>query len=136
MSNYHGSCLCGRVRYQLNAVFQSFFLCHCHRCQKDTGSLHAANLFAPGAELVWLQGLGEVQVYQHEHTLHSKAFCRHCGSALPLMAEALACVVVPAGSLDNAVDLQPTARIFMDDCAEWGKALSDVTAFSQLPYKE
>lgn len=132
-NQHHGSCLCGQVRFQLNAAFQSFFLCHCHRCQKGTGSLHAANLFAPGAELVWLQGQDSVQVYQHDNTRHCKAFCRHCGSSLPLLAESSGFVMVPAGSLDSAVDIRPTARIFMDDCAGWGKTLNDIPGFSGLP---
>jgi hypothetical protein len=40
-----GSCLCGAVSFEVSGAFDSFFLCHCSRCRKDTGSAHAANLF-------------------------------------------------------------------------------------------
>ncbi len=43
-SVHKGSCLCGLVKYELTGAFQQFFLCHCTRCQKDTGTAHAANL--------------------------------------------------------------------------------------------
>ncbi len=41
-ATYRGTCLCGSVTFELCGEFQSFYLCHCHRCQKDTGSAHAA----------------------------------------------------------------------------------------------
>ena len=52
----HGSCLCGAVRFEVTGAFESFFLCHCSRCRKDTGSAHGANLFSSTAKLAWLKG--------------------------------------------------------------------------------
>ena len=40
-----GSCLCGEVQYQVVGNLGIFQYCHCSRCQKFTGSAHAANLF-------------------------------------------------------------------------------------------
>ncbi|MFN3455173.1 MAG: GFA family protein, partial [Pseudobdellovibrio sp.] len=45
-NNYLGSCLCGQVEFKIQGVLESFFLCHCKYCQKDTGSAHSANLFS------------------------------------------------------------------------------------------
>ena len=44
MNKHLGSCLCGEVRFEVTGDFERFFLCHCGRCRKDTGSAHAANL--------------------------------------------------------------------------------------------
>ncbi|CAE6898246.1 GFA family protein [Vibrio sp. B1FLJ16] len=132
-SVYKGSCLCGRVRYELTGTFQSFFLCHCHRCQKDTGSAHAANLFARESTLIWTQGESDVKIYHHENTLHSKSFCQNCGSALPTVAQSIQSIVVPAGSLDSPVPVSPTARIFVASCASWVNELSQVPSYEQLP---
>lgn len=128
-----GSCLCGQVKYQLSGDFQSFFLCHCSRCQKDTGSAHAANLFAKAGALTWLQGNALVKTYLHPNSRHGKSFCQHCGSALPTFAESINCVVVPAGSLDGPVPISPTAKIFMDSCASWSMNLADVASYQGLP---
>ena len=46
-----GSCLCGAVRFEIRGSLERFFLCHCRRCQKDTGTAHAANLFSATAGL-------------------------------------------------------------------------------------
>ncbi|MDO6712801.1 GFA family protein [Aliiglaciecola sp. 2_MG-2023] len=134
MSNKHnGSCLCGSVKYELCGEFQSFFLCYCSRCQKDTGSAHAANLFAKSSTLTWLQGENEVVSYQHPNTLHQKSFCKICGSAVPTISQEIDSIVVPAGSLDGPVAIFPTAKIFVGSCANWVTNLSNVTSFEKLP---
>ncbi|MCB1754851.1 MAG: GFA family protein [Gammaproteobacteria bacterium] len=132
-NKYEGSCLCGGVKYSLSGEFQSFFLCHCTRCQKGTGSSHAANLFAPSATLAWIQGESNVKTYQHPNSLHVKSFCMNCGSALPTVAENIRCIVVPAGSLDSSVPISPTAKIFVGSCANWAKDLTNVPAYKELP---
>lgn len=130
---YKGSCLCGLVTYELSGEFQSFFLCHCSRCQKDTGSLHAANLFAKSSTLTWTRGQTRVQTYQHPGTQHTKSFCQHCGSALPYFLENINCVVVPAGSLDGPVPIVPTAKLFVGERAAWSNDLQAVPCYETLP---
>lgn len=51
MSEHYGSCLCGAVKCQIKGDFDSFYLCYCKHCQKDTGSAHAVNLFSQSAQL-------------------------------------------------------------------------------------
>ena len=133
INTHQGSCLCGRVKYELSGDFQSFFLCYCTRCQKDTGSAHAANLFAKEGSLTWLQGENDIRVYKHENSLHAKSFCQNCGSALPTFADSINSVVVPAGSLDSPLSITPTAKIFVDSCAVWSMNLSDVPGYKELP---
>jgi len=137
VKNLHkGSCLCKRVQYELSGEFQSFFLCHCRWCQKDTGSAYAANLFAQSSTLTWLSGESVVTTYHHPDSRHAKSFCQNCGSAMPTFAENLGLIVVPVGSLDSPVPILPTARIFMDSCAGWSKKLDDVPNFKRLPESE
>ena len=134
MSAQHlGSCLCGTVKYELLGEFQSFFLCHCSRCQKDTGSSNAANLFAQDSSLNWLQGENNVKTYQYPNSLHTKSFCKNCGSALPTYSESINSVVVPAGSLDTQVPIPPSAKIFVAHCATWLKNVENAPDFDELP---
>ncbi|PSV99581.1 GFA family protein [Photobacterium lipolyticum] len=133
INKHQGSCLCGSVKYELLGDFQSFFLCHCTRCQKDTGSAHAANLFAKASTLTWLQGEYDVKTYQYPNSLHAKSFCQQCGSALPTIAESINSVVVPAGSLDSPVSIMPTAKIFAGSSASWSANLGDVPSYEKLP---
>lgn len=122
---HSGCCLCGEVRYEVEGDFEYFYLCHCELCRKDTGSAHAANLFTSAAQLQWLAGADKVKHFNLPSTRHGKSFCSICGSALPSMQMNGALLVVPAGSLDSAVLMSPTAHIFVASRADWDNALEE-----------
>jgi len=132
MTDHSGSCLCGTVRFEVHGDFESFYLCHCQHCQKDTGSAHAANLFSRSAQLNWLAGAEAVASFTLPATRHGKSFCKRCGSALPNTQPAGA-LVVPAGCLDTEVSVLPTAHIFTAGRAAWERTLGEVPEFEGLP---
>jgi hypothetical protein len=128
-----GSCLCGAVRFEVEGEFQQFYLCHCGHCRKDTGSVHAANLFAPGATLRWITGKDQVTCFTLPSTRHSKCFCSTCGSALPSVQLENALLVVPAGSLDSDITLKPDAHIFGSSRAHWDNGLEEIPMLEGAP---
>lgn len=130
---YTGACQCGAVSFEIAGAFDGFFLCHCGRCRKDTGSAHAANLFSRTAAITWLSGEENVKCYRVPGTRHEKCFCRECGSALPRVQAELALVVVPAGSLDSPIDVRPDAHIFVASRAAWDTHLEDVPKVDGFP---
>ncbi len=69
---HKGTCLCGKVSFEVEGDFENFYLCHCERCRKDSGSAHAANLFSSTADLRWLSGEEYVRVFDLEG--HIKSF--------------------------------------------------------------
>ncbi len=93
---YHGSCLCGQVVFKIVGDFEQFYLCHCERCRKDTGSAHAANLFSASAQLKWLAGKEKVHAFNYHSEGHIKSFCSVCGFAVPNIQQNGALLVVPA----------------------------------------
>lgn len=131
--SYTGQCLCGTVSFQIKASFTGFYLCHCKRCQKDTGSAHAANLFSMDGEIVWQSGLPNVKSFNLPNTQHRKSFCAHCGSALPSVQMEGKMLVVPAGSLDGPVKVRPIAHIYCDDRADWDQDLHLIPNVPRLP---
>lgn len=130
---YEGGCLCGQVQFLVEGDFEEFYLCHCERCRKDTGSAHAANLFSSTAKLTWLSGETLVRTFNFRGEGHIKSFCVHCGSALPNLQMEGKLLVVPAGSLDTEVHLRPTGHIFTDRKANWDENLEEVRKFPGLP---
>jgi hypothetical protein len=128
-----GSCQCGTVRFRVAGEFEAFFLCHCKRCRKDSGSAHAANLFSSGATVEWIAGRDSVKTYRVPDTRHERSFCGACGSALPGIQGEGASLVVPAGSLDEAIVIRPTAHICMASRAEWDNGLDTVPRMEGLP---
>jgi hypothetical protein len=134
VSNSHpGSCLCGGVRFEIEGQFESFYLCHCEYCRKDTGSAHAANLFSSTAALKWVSGEDNIRQFNLPTTRHYKCFCGTCGSALPMMQMNGKLLVVPAGSLNSEVFVRPNAHIFMSSKARWDDELEKVPRFDRFP---
>src|SRR5262252_868938 len=132
-ARYLGSCLCGEDRFEVIGDFDSFFLCHCGRCRKDTGSAHAANLFSSTASINWLSGQSKIKTFRVPATRHEKSFCSECGSALPGLQMNGTLLKVPAGSLDSAIATRPDAHIFVASGADWDTRLEDVPRFDMLP---
>ncbi len=132
MTDHSGSCLCGTVTFEVKGEFDSFYLCHCQHCQKDTGSAHAANLFSHSARLVWLSGADAVTSFTLPGTRHNRSFCKVCGSALP-NTQVAGLLVVPAGCLDTDIAMLPTAHIFSSSKAVWEERLGEVPMFEGLP---
>jgi hypothetical protein len=128
-----GSCLCRTVQFEISGDFDAFFLCHCSRCRKGSGSAHGANLFASGATIAWLAGEANISSFRLTGTRHARSFCRTCGSALPGVQMDGALLVVPAGSLDGPVDIRPTAHICCDSRANWDADLADIPHLGGLP---
>ncbi len=134
MSGTHtGSCLCGAVRFEVNGDFERFYLCHCEYCRKDTGSAHAANLFSSTAKLRWISGSEKVTRFDLPSTRHSRSFCSVCGSALPSLQMDGALLVVPAGSLNSALAMRPTAHLFVASRANWDQDLEQVPRMERFP---
>ncbi|UYL07928.1 GFA family protein [Bdellovibrio sp. SKB1291214] len=132
-NQYLGSCLCEKVTFEVVGSFESFFLCHCKYCQKDTGSAHGANLFSQKAQLKWVRGGDMVRTFNLPSTRHSKSFCKECGSALPGLQMNGQLLVVPAGSLNSPLDIKPNAHIFCSSKAPWDEALEKIATFETLP---
>ncbi len=128
-----GACQCGAVRFQISGTFESFFLCHCGRCRKDTGSAHGANLFSSTATITWLSGHDNIKTYRVPASRHRKCFCSECGSALPRDQVDNGLLIVPAGSLDSAIGIRPQAHICFASRAEWDAHLEDVPKLDGLP---
>ncbi|WP_041599629.1 GFA family protein [Hahella chejuensis] len=132
-ARHHGSCLCGEARFEIEGDFESFYLCHCAYCRKDTGSAHASNLFSTKAQLVWLSGEEQVKIFTLPGTQHNKSFCLHCGSALPNIQMNGQLLAVPAGSLDSKVTIKPNAHIFVESRAEWDTELEKAPMVERGP---
>ncbi|WP_400083731.1 GFA family protein [Yoonia sp. R78084] len=128
-----GQCLCGAVKFRISGEFESFFLCHCGRCRKDTGSAHAANLFSSTAKITWLSGEENVKEFRLGGTQHRKCFCTNCGSALPFSQANDGVLVVPAGSLDSPTGIRPNAHISFADRADWDDDLASIERIDGLP---
>lgn len=116
-----GSCLCGKVAFEVTGTPFKFLYCHCRSCQKSSGSVHAANLAFPGGSVRWTQGedLIELFVDTKENPGFPRCFCRSCGSPLPKLSRNRQFWAVPSGLLDSDPGMKPQANIYWAEHAHW-----------------
>src|ERR1017187_3288579 len=51
-----GGCNCGEIRYVVTRPFLTAYICHCHRCQKRTGSAFSMSVVIPADGLQIVAG--------------------------------------------------------------------------------
>jgi hypothetical protein len=133
MASIIGGCLCGAVRYQGEAEPAFVGICHCHNCQRATGSA-----FAPvvGIPLAALQVEGEVKTFRDQGDSGKallRRFCPECGSSLFYEAEGMpGLVMVLTGTLDDASWVKPAVQIFCDSAQPWVELGGEMQRFPRM----
>ena len=132
--SYKGSCLCGTVKYQYTSPESVFQYCHCSRCRKFTGSAHAANIIVKPDQFEWLEGEDSLGRFEHPDARHfATTFCKKCGSSMPWITQSAKAVVIPAGTLDDEIDIEPKHNIYWASRVSWRKPVEELTCFDELP---
>jgi hypothetical protein len=130
----NGSCFCKKVNYEISGNMGVFQYCHCSRCQKVTGSAHAANLFVTPDDFKWLSGEENVGRYDPPETKYfATSFCKNCGSPLPWLSKSGQVVIVPAGSLDGDPGIRPTQNIHCGSRSAWYTDASSLPEHEDMP---
>jgi len=120
MTEFSGSCLCGKVRYLIEGEPLGFYHCHCSRCRKLSGTGHATNIRVKTGSIAWKSGEDLIKSYKvPEAERFRNDFCSQCGSPVARYFSGYGFAVIPAGSLDHEIPLQPQARIFFESAASW-----------------
>ena len=129
-----GTCNCGAVAFEIRQPYRFFQYCHCSRCRKRSGSIHAANLAVMVDQLTWLRGESNVKRFEHPAAKSwSNCFCDTCGSGLPWLTRNGKAFIVPAGALDDDPIERPNRNIHMSSRAVWEVPAATLPAFDDEP---
>ena len=116
---HKGSCLCGNVRYEIDAELGDFGYCHCRSCRKASGSAHAANAGVDRAVFRLLSGSDTLREFESSPG-KLRVFCSRCGSPIyAYLTSSRDVIRIRLGSLDTPFDKRPTAHTFVSDKADW-----------------
>ena len=114
-----GGCLCGGVRFRVDAPLVVATYCHCTRCQRRTGTAASAQARIQPGSLTVTQGEELIRTYAPPDGF-PKPFCGACGSALwsrsPDDPELLS---VRLGAFDGDPGIRPSLRQFVAYAAPW-----------------
>jgi hypothetical protein len=120
MKTIKGSCLCGKVKYEICGEIKVFKYCFCPRCQKVSGGAQVANIFVKQDQIKWIHGQENLTRYDlPEAKRFAHGFCKTCGSPMPYELRDKTGMAVPAGSLDDNPEIKPQGIIYWDHRPVW-----------------
>jgi len=133
MSEIHGGCRCGAVRYTLALdALPPTYACHCRDCQTWSGSAFSQQTFLPEAAL---SVTGPVVVYElasPSGRISTQRMCSVCHTRVYNSNSARpGIVVVRAGTLDRSDELHIGAHIWAKRKQPWLTLPDDVPTWPE-----
>lgn len=126
-----GSCLCGSVSFELSDPPDVMNLCHCSMCRKDSGLTYGTFAHADTSKFQWKRGLDFIVRYNSSSEDY-RAFCKVCGSSLPVVDDASQSVCIPAGAFDDDPRVRPALEIFLSSKATWYSPKGKIPSFEEF----
>lgn len=117
MTIHSGSCLCGAVKYRIDAPIESATHCHCSQCRKGHGAAFGSYCTVPWSSFRWVSGEDSVARY-HSSPGVTRSFCQHCGATLQWYSDQQT-VGITLGTLDTPLGQVPQKHIYSESKADW-----------------
>ncbi len=131
---YEGGCHCGAVRYTCTKEPEVTFYCHCHDCQRTTGSPFSMELMIDRPSFEIHGPLESYVVTGDSGKPVTRCFCSACGSGIYLDCEAdPEHIFLKVGSLDDASWVTPQAHIYTGAKQPWVRIDDGLPQYEKKP---
>jgi hypothetical protein len=127
-----GSCLCGRIEFQIAGHLPKLYQCHCLLCRKQGGSSSNSAIMVDAVSFRWISGETYISSYVKPTGFRSD-FCSQCGSPVPNPLRATRYFWVPVGLLDDDVDLKIGVHLFVSSKASWDEIPLSGAQYETMP---
>ncbi|WAT19149.1 GFA family protein [Aurantiacibacter sp. MUD11] len=127
-----GGCACGQVRLRISGEPMMVHNCHCHQCQRQTGSTSVVNGFWESDNVEFLSGeTREASLPGGSGNPHIIVSCAQCSSPLLSYYGRLGRLMsgVRAGALDEPGSITPDVAIFTLEKMPWVTLPEGIPAF-------
>lgn len=134
-SSLTGSCLCGAIRYRVEAPITELRACHCMHCQKASGAHGAVVASMPSSAFRITQGTPKRYdaIAASGRTLY-RYFCGDCGSPIySQRATTPETVSVRAGTLDSMPEVKISTHIWTQRARPWSYIDPATKQFPEQP---
>jgi hypothetical protein len=127
---YRGSCLCGSIRFEVDAFEPRTGNCHCSMCRKFHGAAYATIAEAKRENFRWTAGRDLLKGYTAANGT-TRSFCSDCGSSLTFHSphQDTDLVEFSLGCMDDEVPVRPDAHIFVGSGAAWAQPDDDLPQY-------
>ncbi len=113
---HKGSCLCGTVRFELDAALGPPDACHCVQCRKQSGHYFASTNVPKAALLI--SGQDHLTWYDSSEKVR-RGFCSICGSSLFWDPPSRDWIAIAMGAFDTPTQTQLHMHIFVAEKGDY-----------------
>ena len=116
---YAGSCLCGKVCFQVTAPSLWSSHCHCTLCQRAHGAAFVTWVGAASERFALTAGEDDLRWYESTPGAQ-RGFCRQCGSTLFFQSERWPGEMhIVRSNFDGEIDIEPQVHASWETHAGW-----------------
>ncbi|HVN29142.1 MAG TPA: GFA family protein [Candidatus Binataceae bacterium] len=128
-----GSCLCGKIRYEIDGAIGPALNCHCSMCRKVTGAAFRSRVAVPTKDFRWTAGEDLLSRYESSPGT-IRTFCRVCGATLAsFFDDNPKTLGLAMGTLDDDPGVRPAFHVFVGSKAPWHEITDALPQFDALP---
>ena len=116
---HKGSCLCGRVTFQVDGPLPQPDACHCTKCRKFSGHYFASSDIP--RDKVSIEGIENVAWYQSSEKIR-RGFCSTCGASLffdPINKDKVNWTAIAMGAFESPTNAKIEKHIFVADKGDY-----------------
>ncbi len=128
--HHEGGCMCGAVRYRVNAAHTYSGICHCDDCRRATGGAYVPWFGADPA--VFDVTKGEITEYESSPGIR-RGFCSTCGTSLTFGGEGWNDIAITIASLDDPNVITPESNVFLSERLHWVTYNEDMRNYDGFP---
>jgi hypothetical protein len=125
-----GSCLCGKVTYQISGELGDIVHCHCETCRKAHGSAFSS-VAAVNDNDFKLTGRESLGLYESSPG-KARYFCSSCGTQVYAKRDNTEHLVLRLGSLDSAIGSKEKNHIWVSQKANWYSIKNDLPEYQEF----
>jgi len=124
-----GSCLCGKVRYEIAGSLTAADHCHCSMCRRQHGAAFSTYAGFNLGDFRWVTGEGFVTIYE-ALSGSGWCFCSECGSTLAGTCNGII-TAITLGTVEGDPGVKPESHIFIGSKAQWFDVNDNLPQFEE-----
>lgn len=127
-----GSCLCGKVVYEVDALETPITHCSCQTCRKAHSAAFNTGAGVLAEKFRWLSGEEKLSAFESSPG-KKRYFCSECGTQLVAIKQGAPYYVLRVGSLDDDPGQRPAQRIWVSHEVDWLEYRDQLPEHPQWP---
>ncbi|WP_456073069.1 GFA family protein [Erythrobacter insulae] len=130
-----GGCLCGAVRFTINAEPQGARYCWCRDCQRIASGMATANVLFDAESVSYKGDMTTMQLVADSGNTVERGFCKSCGSQMysKTVVGPVQPMRVRAGTLDDPEICAPSYIIWGSRAPTWAPFPTDMPVYEAGP---